>query len=224
MYQLNRSIFVIIYISIVIFSVLFSLKKDRMTGLVFGIMMTIITVLVDIKITKDFVKPSITLALTNARIIDEENARCQELSRQYQEYKAAKREKKKEEAKNNLAKSAAALNVKFTHDMDESLNFHDESNDGGKSYIPSSLRVAPKHKNNSSALSSSLSGHMRFGSLKRRISSQVSDGSGGKALPLASDSNKSSADTFKNDEDFYLYRQPQLNKALWETTPRPYWY
>ena len=72
-YQLNRSIFFIIYISIIIFSFLFSLKKDRIAGLAFGIIMTIITVLVDIKITKYFVKPSITLALTNARIIDAEN-------------------------------------------------------------------------------------------------------------------------------------------------------
>ena len=45
-----------------------------MSGLAFGIVMITITVLVDMKIGKDFVKPSISLALTNARIIDEENA------------------------------------------------------------------------------------------------------------------------------------------------------
>ena len=34
--------------------------------------MTIITMLVDRRITKTFVKPSISLAMTNARVIDEE--------------------------------------------------------------------------------------------------------------------------------------------------------
>ena len=26
-----------------------------------------------------------------------------------------------------------------------------------------------------------------------------------------------------DDDDFYLYRQPQLNKTQWETEPRKYW-
>ena len=42
-------------------------------GLLFGIGMITITMLVDIRIRTKFVKPSITLALTNARIINEEN-------------------------------------------------------------------------------------------------------------------------------------------------------
>eukprot|EP00555_Chaetoceros_dichaeta_P001918 CAMPEP_0198277244 /NCGR_PEP_ID=MMETSP1447-20131203/65739_1 /TAXON_ID=420782 /ORGANISM="Chaetoceros dichaeta, Strain CCMP1751" /LENGTH=1436 /DNA_ID=CAMNT_0043972247 /DNA_START=89 /DNA_END=4397 /DNA_ORIENTATION=- len=207
MYQLNRSIFVIIYISIVIFSVLFSLKKDRMTGLVFGIMMTIITVLVDIKITKDFVKPSITLALTNARVIDEENKQSQDESRQYLEYRAKKRErqrkKRREEerqATNNLEELGVSLNKKFEDVkdvIDENESAHSEIKNDRNTYIPA-LRVSPKYKNKSRATSSS---------------SQVSSRSGGNPPPLTSDSNK--LDKFNNYDEFYLYRQPQLNKALW---------
>jgi len=219
MYQLNRSIFTIIYISIVVFSVLFSLKKERITGLVFGILMITITMLVDIKIRKDFVKPSITLALTNARIIDEENARCQELSRKYQEYRVAKREMKRKEVRNNLANSAVTSNGKFKHDMDGDITFHGEIEDVGKSYMPSSLKVGTKSKNSSNAPSSSLSGRVRF----RKTPSQV-EGSSDKLSPLTLDSCNSSGDAFNNDESFYLYRQPQLNKELWETRPRPYWY
>jgi len=212
MYELNRSIFVIIYISIAIFSILFNLKTERIMGLLFGIGMITMTMLVDIKIRTNFIKPSITLALTNARIIDEENARCQELSRQYQEYKAAKREKKKREVKNKLANSPATLNVKFKHDVDEEKSF-----DVGKSYIPSSL------KNNTSASPLSLSRRVQFEKPGKRSSSQVPGGSGGKPSTLTLASSNTSADNSNDNEDFYLYRQPQLNKALWETTPRTYW-
>jgi hypothetical protein len=29
-------------------------------------------------------------------------------------------------------------------------------------------------------------------------------------------------ESVEDDQDFYLYRQPELNKAMWETKPRPY--
>lgn len=216
MYQLNRSVFVIIYISVLIFSILFGLKKGQMSGLAFGIVMITITVLVDMKIGKDFVKPSISLALTNARIIDEENARRQELSCRYQEYKASKRARKRREAKDNLAKSVSTLDGNFKHDIDGNMNLHGEIEDEVQTYVPSSLR-ATKSINNSSAPSSS-SPSVRFRKPESRKSSHVR-----KPAPFTLDLRNKSAESC-DDEDFYLYRQPQLNKALWETNPRPYWY
>lgn len=222
MYQLNRSVFVIIYISVVIFSILFGLKKSQMSGLAFGIVMVTITMLVDMKIRQDFVKPSITLALSNARIIDEENARRQELSRRYQEYKASKRERKRRESQNNSAKSVSILDEKFKHDIDGHIHSHGEIEDEAQSYMPSSLRASTKK---SSAPSSSPS--VRFRKSKSRKSSPVR-GSRGKPVPLTLDSRKKSAESCAescdDEEDFYLYRQPQLNRAFWETKPRPYWY
>ena len=32
----------------------------------------------------------------------------------------------------------------------------------------------------------------------------------------------SSTDSNDVEDDFYLYKQPALNKAFWETAPRPY--
>ena len=29
-------------------------------------------------------------------------------------------------------------------------------------------------------------------------------------------------ESVEDGQDFYLYRQPELNKAMWETKPRPY--
>ena len=32
----------------------------------------------------------------------------------------------------------------------------------------------------------------------------------------------SDEESMEDDQEFYLYRQPELNKAQWETKPRPY--
>jgi hypothetical protein len=72
-YLLNRSVFGIVYITICFFSAILGLKNTIATAIGFFVLMMIITYVVDRWITTTFVNPSITLALTNARIIDEEN-------------------------------------------------------------------------------------------------------------------------------------------------------
>ena len=70
---MNRSIFGIVYLSICFFAAILGLKDAGIASAVgFFVLMLIITYVVDIWITNTFVNPSITLALTNARIIDEE--------------------------------------------------------------------------------------------------------------------------------------------------------
>lgn len=73
MYQLNRSIFSTVYTTITIFSVLLSLKKLSVAAVCFFLIMIIITILVDMQISKKFIKPGLTLSLTSARIIDGQN-------------------------------------------------------------------------------------------------------------------------------------------------------
>ena len=77
---MNRSIFGIVYLSICFFAAILTLKESGIAPAVgFFILMMIITYVVDTWITTTFVNPSITLALTNARIIDEEtkvNKKC----------------------------------------------------------------------------------------------------------------------------------------------------
>jgi len=203
MYQLNRSVFVIIYISVIIFSILFGLKKGQSAGLAFGIVMITMTILVDIKIGRDFVKPSITLALTNARIIDEDNARRQELSRKWQEYRAVKKKRKE------LEKAEAEENLK--HNSETKLSYHDEGERVGNSYMPASL-ISPK-------LISPRSTNKR----RVNVRDDVIDEKESSMLDSPKTPRRRSLGT-KDDHDFYLYRQPQLNKALWEKEPRPYWY
>ena len=64
--------FGIVYITICFFSAILGLKNTIATAIGFFVLMMIITYVVDRWITTNFVNPSITLALTNARIIDEE--------------------------------------------------------------------------------------------------------------------------------------------------------
>lgn len=56
-----------------IFSVLLGLKRLNVAAIFFFFIMNIFTFLVDRQITKKFIKPGLTLALTNSRIIDEQN-------------------------------------------------------------------------------------------------------------------------------------------------------
>merc|ERR1719471_2801968 len=122
--------------------------------------MILATILVHLNINKTFVTPSITLALTNARIIDEQNIRRQELSKKYQEYKAAKREKRRREARDNMNKnknsssisnnnssnnnnnssSLSQLGGQFKADEEGNVNFHHSPTN--KSYIPTSLMAS----------------------------------------------------------------------------------
>ena len=72
-YQLNRSVFSTVYTTVSIFAVLLGLKGFTVTAISFFFAMNIITFLVDRQIQKKFIKPGLTLALTNSRMIDEQN-------------------------------------------------------------------------------------------------------------------------------------------------------
>jgi len=73
MYQLNRSVFSIVYTTVNIFAILLALKKQNITAAPFFVVMNVLTFLVDRQIQKKFIKPGLTLALTNARHVDEQN-------------------------------------------------------------------------------------------------------------------------------------------------------
>jgi hypothetical protein len=73
MYQLNRSVFTIVYTTVNIFAILLALKDQNATAVSFFIIMNSITFLVDRQVRRKFIKPGLTLALVNARIIDEQN-------------------------------------------------------------------------------------------------------------------------------------------------------
>lgn len=190
MYLLNRSIFGIVYLSICFFAAILGLKDAGIASAVgFFVLMLIITYVVDIWITTTFVNPSITLALTNARIIDEETKARNERKRLYKEFKDEKRRKRKEE---------------------ESSTSRFESGSGKENYLPSQLR-------------SSVPESKKMGLTKRSESNirdeYISAKNKRKAAKEKNAPSKSSDDDNRIAE-FYLYRQPQLNKTTWETKPR----
>jgi len=72
MYLLNRMIFVTLYVSIVIFFSILTLKGAPAQATTFFYSMALLTLVMDFKIQQTFVQPSATLALLKAREIDEQ--------------------------------------------------------------------------------------------------------------------------------------------------------
>jgi len=70
MYHFNILVFVAIYSSIVILATVLTLKKSPEASISFFVLMVLFTFAVQQKIGKEFVEPSRTLPLTNARVID----------------------------------------------------------------------------------------------------------------------------------------------------------
>jgi len=195
MYQLNRSVFAIVYTTNSIFSVLLSLKGNQIAAASFFLVFNIGTLLVDRRVTKKFITPGLTLALTNARLIDEEIKKKEEVSRAYVEYKAMKMMKMKEASR---AANILQQNQKY-----------DDIGASSKSQLP------PRPNQNVRVR------HARFKHDVKNVERPSSSHSK-KKVRRTNDFSDSDDDSLDGDDDFYLYRQPHLNRSQWETKPRPY--
>jgi hypothetical protein len=128
--------------------------------------------------------------------------RRQEKSRLYEEYKAGKLEKRRNAAKTSRLGS----------------NYREGGADKARaSYMPASL-LPP--------LSETITSNNFAQKLRLNIeTSEIHHGQDNKSVKEDRDKMDrmiSSSSSKESDDDFYLYRQPALNKALWETEPRPY--
>jgi|Transcript_11259 hypothetical protein len=210
MYLLNKSIFIILHISITIFGTVLGLREAPIMGPTFLIVMNLITFLVRRRVYKTFVEPSVTLALTNARIIDEENERKAERMRAYQTYKEEKKEKRRQaiKAANQNSKRFSLPSV-----SEEEEPAAGDAKEKSASYLPTSLATSASktvHFKNVESSSSSSSEQQKL--TQRHVAK-----AGEKVKVEQQTKNENDAAM-----DFFLYRQPSLNKSLWETKPRPY--
>ena len=176
--------------------------------------MMFLTILVDRKIAKKFVVPSTTLALTNARLIDEDSARKEERLQRYKEYKS-------EKAKKKAAAVKAARKDKTAKETDAAA---DQATDSINSIEQEELLKTPACITSSNGktilqlpvLRENTPDQLR----QRRAAKLAADSKGGNRL--YGDDDDDSDGEEGGGADFYLYRQPQLNKSLWEKKPRPY--
>eukprot|EP00563_Minutocellus_polymorphus_P011366 CAMPEP_0181061736 /NCGR_PEP_ID=MMETSP1070-20121207/22691_1 /TAXON_ID=265543 /ORGANISM="Minutocellus polymorphus, Strain NH13" /LENGTH=1460 /DNA_ID=CAMNT_0023141733 /DNA_START=161 /DNA_END=4540 /DNA_ORIENTATION=+ len=207
MYYLNRTTFTIVYIAVTIFSINLGLRGAGVQAPSFFVIMMFVTILVDRKIAKNFVVPSTTLALTNARLIDEDSARKEERLQRYKEYKAEKAGKK----------AAAAIARK-----EEKANKIDALTERAKDLI-NSVEQEELLKTPAKATSSDSKTILRLPVLRentpdqlrqRRAAKLAVDSKGGNRLYGGDDDDDSDGEG-GGGVDFYLYRQPQLNKSLW---------
>ena len=215
MYYLNRTTFTIVYIAVTIFSINLGLRGAGVQAPSFFVIMMILTILVDRKIAKNFVVPSTTLALTNARLIDEESARKEERLQRYKEYKAEKAEKKAAAAK------ARKEDKSKSNKVDSAI---DRAKDSINSVEEEELLKTPAKVTSSDGktilqlpvLRENTPDQLR----QRRAAKLAADSKGGNRLYGGEDDDSDGEGS--DGVDFYLYRQPQLNKTLWEKKPRPY--
>lgn len=192
MYYLNRTTFVIVYISIAVFAINLGLKGGAgLQAPSFFVLMTLITYLVDRNIAQSFVKPSSSLALTDARFVDEDNARKAARLQRYREYKEQKAERKR-------AEREARGRTSRVDDEEEDVA-------GAPPQSPA------KDGNGGTA--------EERGRRRRRAEAGIA--SAGRSTSTLGSGVGDEEDGDMGDS-FYLYRQPQLNKSLWETKPRAY--
>jgi hypothetical protein len=205
------------YISITIFSINLGLREAAIQAPSFFVIMNVLTFLIDRKISKQFVQPSTTLALTNSRLIDEENKRKDERLQRYKEYKAAKAEKKAAAAR--ARKQEKAGKVTAGSGKETSGSVADQS---AMLNIPPKPATSVGHKSmQMPVLRENTPEQLR----QRRAAKIASESKGNNMMAYAGAGGEGGADSDEESTggvDFYLYRQPQLNKSLWETKPRPY--
>lgn len=126
MYLLNRSIFVILYIGTFLFSMLLGLKQQPFASGLFLVVMNLIIFFVSKKVQTIFVQPSLTLALTNARIIDEATKRLDERIEKFHERKAQKRKKKRSTRQKDLTPLALKRDEASPEKIGSSSKIHIE--------------------------------------------------------------------------------------------------
>ena len=196
MYQLNRSVLSVVYTTVNVFAVLLALKKERVTAIVFAIVMNALTFRVDREIKKKFITPGLTLALTNARMIDEQNKLDEDRVRQYREYRRAKITKRRKEAQSKFVESKTEKPSLLKVGRSSSILL------GARNTDDSPIKSRPEVK-------------------RTRFNATADKSVAGKSIAALEDDSDSD-DSMENDQDFYLYRQPELNKSIWETKPRSY--
>ena len=215
MYYLNRTTFTIIYIAVTIFSINLGLRGAGVQAPSFFVIMMFLTILVDRKIAKNFAVPSTTLALTNARLIDEDSARKEERLQRYKEYKVEKAEKKAVAAKTRKEEKSKSKKVDSATDrVKDSINSVEE-----EELLKTPARVTSSDGKTIlqlPVLRENTPDQLR----QRRAAKLAADSKGGNRL-YGGDNDDSDGEG-SDGVDFYLYRQPQLNKTLWEKKPRPY--
>jgi len=140
-----------------------------------------------------FVTPSLTLALTNARIIDEASKRLEKRIQKYQRKVDTKRKARRTPEKIKTPLALQTVNESSKND-----------------YSQSKIHIEVRKEDNADQIKQRRKEYRRKMKEKYQVTySHTTD-----------DESDDSVDG--RNVDFYLYRQPQLNTALWETKPRAY--
>jgi len=183
---LNRTILTSLYVGIGIFSTTLALKSMKAASPAFLVIMSTLTFYVDFKIHKTFVAPSETLALIQAREIDEKDRK--------KKFRVQRPSKKKMLVKNVSEEASTGFEAANTNSSEG------DACSNAQSIVKSEQTL---HEKPSNEVWDRLKRSQLMDRLRRAISAKFLGGN-------------------NENDDFFIYRQPHLNKSIWETEPRPY--
>jgi len=225
--QLNRTILTTLYVGIVVFSTLLGLKQMTIAGPLFLFSMFPMTLYVDRAIRKTFVVPSDTLALTKARAIDEENLR-----KEFKRQRRAKIKRDNNEASilneansfhredSGFGSGSGALSTSAT----SMISSGDGTTNAGKSKVnPGESAITEVELVQDSSTQFRVVREDTADAIKSRLKKNL--GAANYESKFGKTSLHQIFSTKDDDEagqDYFIYRQPDLNKSTWETKPRPY--
>jgi hypothetical protein len=204
-YTISSTLFSVLYMIILLIVFFFSVNGSRGVGIVFSLML-LVTYYVQCDVEKTFVGPSKTLSLAKARAFDESQDTRSERERKHDEY--IKAEKAYKDAEQN------------------------EEEDGTNGGITERLRLLPRRSSGEFSADSDHAPKFRRGGKRINNSDHVTDtvqafNDRYQHDDLFTDSVHSGdeekpGNKTRNNSDLFIYRQPTLNKATWEMTPKSY--
>jgi len=198
-YTLSSILFYVLYIIILIIAGYFSLHGSAAMAIVLLLMIPV-ACFVQRGVYKTFVRPSKTLSLTKAVISDNARDKRSKRERKLQEYLRAKMdleqaEEEEESQQHELeAKLLPQSSAIFHVDEDYSGTSRRETLTSREENVPSDQTQQAVER------------------IERRY------------RPYDSMSEVTESDGSGPGPDFFVYRQPSLNRATWEVSPRPYRY
>jgi len=211
-YTLSNILFAVLYLVILIVAGTISAHGSNAMASVFLFPLLAITLTVQRLVYKTFVEPSLTLSLTRAREFDENSDRRTPYERKLQLVMDAKKEFEDLQEKNDFD---SGHRDKILSTFAE----HAEKNTFGGNEDATLVSEEDGHlpgdaKPGESSPPESERRRKAAARMQRRYHEGVD------SLSDVTDSEWSDSTT--PTLDYFVYRQPSLNRAMWESSPRPY--
>ncbi|KAL7559351.1 hypothetical protein ACA910_009358 [Epithemia clementina (nom. ined.)] len=202
-YTLNKVMFVVLYFLVLVLGSYLSLRGTEAMAALFAVPLLVMIAVVHVDVNRTFVAPSTTLSLARACVSDTVTGGLSVRERKLNNFLAAK----------ELERLAT---------FDEERGDDDEIMQLLLPSRPPGMEVSVVDISTGSGQSSSGEGASDEEARRRKAIQEMErryqEDDAETSVSDVAESDVAS----KNNSNFFIYRQPSLNRATWEVTPRPY--